>query len=430
VAAAEENIVTAGYWTVLKGNRNYRSLWSGEVVSLFGDWFNLIASASLISTMTGSGLAVGGLFVVRMLAPFLVSPFAGVAADRYNRKRLLIFSDLARAVVVLGFLLVRHESQVWLLYVLTALQLGISGIFFPTRSAILPDIVPPRELGTANAISSITWSVMLALGAAIGGLVAGEWGIYPAFLVDSLSFLVSAYFLSHIRYIPTHQIEAHEHSLGLALRQYVDGLRYLRNHLDTLAVALQKSALSLTVNGAYQVIQVVIAERIFVIGEGGGTGLGWLYAVGGLGTGLGPLIARRFSGDRSRPMRRWLAVSYGIMIVGLVLSAPLTSFGLVMFGNFIRTFGGGIIWVFSNQLLFQLAPHDVRGRVFGTEFALMTLSSAISTAAGGYLLDRTGLGVPGLLWLCAALTVIPGLLWGLWILRHPGGASELEEAGE
>jgi hypothetical protein len=73
---------SAGYLELFRGNGDFRNLWYGHVVSLFGDWFNLIASASLVSSLTGSGLAVGGLFVVRMLAPFLVSPIAGVAADR------------------------------------------------------------------------------------------------------------------------------------------------------------------------------------------------------------------------------------------------------------------------------------------------------------------------------------------------------------
>ncbi|MEP7357495.1 MAG: MFS transporter, partial [Anaerolineales bacterium] len=158
-----------GYVTLVRGNANYRNIWFGEIVSLFGDWFNLIASAALISRLTGSGVAVGGLFVVRMLAPFLISPLAGVWADRYNRRKLLLATDLSRAVIVLGFLLVRQPSQVWMLYVLTALQLGISGIFFPARNAILPDITTPAEMGAANALSSATWSVMLSLGAAIGG---------------------------------------------------------------------------------------------------------------------------------------------------------------------------------------------------------------------------------------------------------------------
>ena len=96
-----------GYLALVRTNRNFRFLWIGQVVSLLGDWFDLIASAALISHLTRSGLAVGSLFVVRMLAPFLVSPLAGVLADRYNRKTLLIIADILRGFIVLGFLTVR-----------------------------------------------------------------------------------------------------------------------------------------------------------------------------------------------------------------------------------------------------------------------------------------------------------------------------------
>ncbi len=403
-----------GYFSLVYNNRNFRTLWFGQIVSLFGDWFNLIASAALISQLTESGLAVGGLFVVRMLAPFLISPIAGVAADRYNRKHLLIFADLSRAVVVLGFLLVRDPHQVWLLYVLTFIQLAISGVFFPSRNAILPDIVAPSELGAANALSSATWSVMLALGAALGGIVAGEWGIYPAFIIDSATFLVSAVFIAGIRYIPPETLTGTQQSISLALRQYIAGLQYLKEHLDILILSLQKAANALFANGAFQVVQVALAEQVFVIGDGGGTSLGIFYAVTGVGTGIGPIVARRFTGDRSRSMRFAISLSYAITILGLILCAQLSSFGVVLLGTLLRAIGGGINWVFSTQLLLQLIPNQVRGRVFSTEFASLTLANAFGAAFGGYVLDSTTIGISGLLWFMAIITIIPGILWVLW----------------
>jgi MFS family permease len=221
----QENSIS--YSALVRGNANFRNLWLGQIVSLLGDWFNLIASASLLAQLSQSGAAIGGLFVVRMLAPFLMSPIAGVVADRYNRKHILIVTDVARAIVVCGFLLVRTTEQVWLLYALTAVQLAISGFFFPTRNAILPDIVSARELGAANALSSATWSTMLAFGAAIGGLVSGLWGNQPAFVIDVVTFIVSAFFISKIRYQFTDNLVAADKTVAAALKQYFEGLRYM-----------------------------------------------------------------------------------------------------------------------------------------------------------------------------------------------------------
>ncbi len=407
-----------GYLELIRKNQNFRDLWIGQVISLLGDWFDLIASASLISYLTGSGLAIGSLFVVRMLAPFLVSPLAGVLADRFNRKKLLIAADLLRGVVVLGFLFVRTPEQIWLLYVITAIQLALSGFFFPTRNAIIPDIVSRSELGAANAISTTTWSVMLSLGAAVGGIVAGEWGNYPAFVVDSISFFCSAFFISRIVY--THHLELlpeserSEQSISAAFRQYVEGLKYLKDHADILAIALQKSAVSFFVIGAFQVIQVALAEQVFVIGENGGTSLGFIYAVAGIGTGVGPIAARFFTHDHHGRVRLVLTLSYVAGVLGLIMAAPLAGFGMVLVGVFINSLGRGSIWTFSTQLLLELVPDKVRGRVFSSEFAMLTLSNAVSSAIGGWALDSAGMGISEILWWMAALLVIPGVLWLAW----------------
>lgn len=407
-----------GYLDLVRSNRNFRFLWFGQIVSLLGDWFNLIASASLIALLTQSGVAVGGLFVVRMLAPFLVSPIAGVAADRYNRKWLLILADVTRAVTVLGFLFVRQPHQVWFLYALTAVQLAISGFFFPARNAILPDIVARRELGAANALSSATWSVMLAFGAALGGLVAGEWGIYPAFVIDTLTFLLSALLIAQVAYehVPNPNLDT---SVAAALQEYLDGLRYLRRHIDYFVITLHKPAFSLLVSGMFQVIQVRLAEQVFVIGEGGSTGLGLLYASVGVGTGVGPILARRFTGDRGRALRIAIVVGYGITAAGLAIIGTLSSFGVVLIGTFLRGVGNGIGWVLSTQLLLQLLPDRVRGRVFSTEFAMFTLGNATGAAVGGWALDNPALNISHILWLMAALTVVPGVLWALWLFFRP-----------
>ena len=422
-----------GYLDLIRGNRNFRYLWFGQIVSLLGDWFNLIASASLVANLTESGLAVSGLLVARLLAPFFVSPFAGVAADRLPRKSLLIWSDILRGVTVLGFLLVREPSQVWLLYVLTAVQLGISGFFFPTKTAMLPDIVSERELGAANALSSATWSVMLALGAALGGLAAGVFGLYPAFILDALTFVLSAFLIARIDYqaaVPLAQRagESFRAALAEAVGQYVDGLLYLWQHRDILVIVLLKAFVSLLMWGPYQVIQITLSEQLYVIGAGGTIGLGLMYAANGVGTGIGPLGVRRFTGDRARALRVAIALAFVVSGVGMFLVAPLPSFGWFLVGLLLRGIGGGTIWVFSTQLLLEKLPNRVRGRVFATEFALHTLAGAIAAFLVGPALDAVGLDAT--LWTLAWLIVVPVAGWSWWTFGRSGAVKVAGATGD
>lgn len=405
--------IQTGYRELLRNNVNFRYLLSGHIISLLGDWFNLIATSTLIAQLTGSGTAIGALFVVRMIAPFIVSPFTGVAADRFNRKHLLVLSDILRAITVLGFLIVNEADEVWLLYVLTFIQLALSGLFFPTRNSILPDIVSKHELGAAIALGSATWSMMLALGAALGGIVAGYWGIYTAFVVDSATFILSAILLSRIEYVSELKKHPAAKVIKNSLNEYVDGLKYLKKHPDILFIALNKAAIYLFSFGGFQVIQVRIAEEIFVIGEGGSTGLGWMFAVAGIGTGIGPIIARRYIGDKENMLRFSIVIGYLIIIAGMLIIAPLLNFNSVLAGILIRGVGGGIVWVFSTQLLLQLLPGDFRGRVFSTEFAIFTLMSAVSAALVGGIMDME-ISLTELMLGMTFIGLIPTLLWTLW----------------
>ena len=408
-----------GYWELIRRNRSFRFLWLGQISSLLGDWFNLIASASLIALLTGSGFAVGSLFVIRMLAPFLVSPIAGVVADRYSRKHLLILTDIGRAIAVFGFLLVRDPEHIWLFYTLTAIQVGISGFFVPARTAILPEIVSPGGLGSANALGATTWSVMLALGAAIGGIVSGTWGIYPAFVIDGLSFLLSALFIAQIRSGSVSVREKSSRAAAEAMSQYIDGLRYFKRNPDVFTIALHKAAVALFITG-FQVVQVAIAREVFVLGVGGGVSLGILFAVTGVGSGIGPIVARYFTGDRDRPLRLGIFWGYLMAALGLAIGASLSSFGVVLCGTFLRGFGGSIVWVFSTQLLLQWVPNQVQGRIFATEFALFALMGAIGSAAVGAALDAS-LGLSEVTWWMAGLTTLPTVLWALSIWQTGNG---------
>ncbi len=119
---------SVGYVTLLRRNRNFRQLWLGQVVSQLGDWFDTLALFTLVLKLTGSGRIVGLVLVARFLPCVVVGPLSGVVADRFSRRSIMIWSDVARAVVVLGFLFVRRPEHIWLVYVLTVLQLSLLGL--------------------------------------------------------------------------------------------------------------------------------------------------------------------------------------------------------------------------------------------------------------------------------------------------------------
>ena len=390
-------------------------MWGGQIVSLLGDWFNTIASVALIAALTSSGPAVGGLFVVRMLAPFLTSPLAGVLADRYSRRNILIVSDLVRGFIVLGMLLVRSSDMVWLLYVLTALQLGTSSFFFTARTAILPDIVEKRALGTANAITSATWSVMLAVGAALGGFTAGWLGVHAAFAIDAVTFFVSALLVAQIRIAPGAVREQEVSSAAGTLQQYRDGLRYLVSHPDILIIALHKSALTVMFGTTFRVVQAAVADRVFPVGEEGGISMGLMFGAAGIGTGVGPIVVRYFLGDGQRRLRWAIAGGYVVGSIGLLVSAQLSSLESMLLGAVLAGVGNGLLWVFSSQLLLQMVEEKVRGRVLGTEFAMFTLASAAGSASVGVAMD-TALGLRGVMLTMAAFAFLPFTGWVLWIM--------------
>ncbi|MGA1198607.1 MAG: MFS transporter [Candidatus Latescibacterota bacterium] len=413
------NLPKVGYLQLIRNNKNWRYLWLGQIVSLLGDWFNLIASASLIATLTDSGFAIGGLFVVRALAPFLISPFAGVFTDRYNRKYILITCDLARIFIVLGFLFIKDPQFTWVIYALTAFQLAIGGIFFTARRAITPDIVAPNEIGPANAIGSATWSVMLAIGAAIGGLVSGAFGVYTAFAIDSVTFIISALIITRVQYhVPDEVTQSRSVSIWHFHKQYLEGLRYLKKYPEILAITLNKAALQLTLSSGYEIAQVQIAKDIFPMGVAGGISLGLLYATSGVGSGVGPILARTFTGDRISRLRLTITSGYFIAAIGLAIIATLHSFPIVIFGGLLRSIGGGIAWVFSTQLLLQLVPTHIRGRVFSFEQACFALTSSIAAATSGLLLDAFP-QLPHVILGMGVLTLIPGTFWAIWCFKRP-----------
>jgi len=402
-----------GYIDLLRRNRAFRQLWLGQVVSQMGDWFDTIALYTIILNLTGSGRDVGLLLVARFLPSFLFGPLSGVVADRFSRQRIMIVTDILRALVVLGFLFVRRADQLWIVYVLTVCQLGLSTFFEPAKTAAIPSIVEDRELVAANAISSVTWSVMLTLGAAIGGLITGWFGTDAAFILDAASYLLSAALIASIRVQKRRKRERQKLTVGRALgiTETIEGIRYVKDRPRVLALLLVKPAWG--IGGGILTLLAVFGERIFPVGKSAATGIGVLFAARGIGTAVGPIVARRMAGEVDKRMQAWIGIAFLIAGVFYAAFGSATSFvfALVVLG--VAHCGGSILWVFSTVLLQRGVDDKFRGRVFAAELALLTLTMAASNYTTGELLDRFQIS-PRLVTIGIGIFfLMPGLAWFL-----------------
>lgn len=399
-----------GYLELLRRNPHYRNLWLAQFISNLGDWFNLLASATLIASITQSGAAVSYLFLARLLPVFVVTPFAGVLVDRINRKAILVAADVLRALTVLGFLLVREPSHVWLFYLLNVLQFALSALYPPAHSAVLANVVAPRDLITANALDGFTWSSMLAIGALLGGIAAAFFGVRAAFVIDSLSFILSAFFVSRVQLL--YQSATRGATRGGFL-DFVDGLRYLQVRPFLLGLALVKASGAL-IWGAVNVLEVPLANTVFPINGSGALTLGLMYAAVGLGTGVGPLVLRRVWGDSRAGILWAIVISFALMSVGVMSVGLAPSLPWLLIAVFVRTFGTGGLWVFSATMLQSLTGDEFRGRVFAFEFTMLTLAQSIGTLWAGFAQDRLQLHVQSIFTIMALVSGFVTLGWLLF----------------
>lgn len=400
----------------MRSNADVRRLWGGTIVSLFGDWFNTLALYRLALDLTGSEAALGGVFLTKMLPLALASPIAGVLADRLDRRHLMIGADLVRAGIVLCFLLIREPDQLWLLYTLGAAQIAVSAAFTPAKNAVLPLITKPGELLTANALLAATWSTMLAVGAAAGGPAVDLFGTDVVFVLDAATYLVSAVFIARIR-VPKTVLEdepgPRQSVLRVAGSKVIEGWRYVLARPAVRRITFAKATWGIGGGGLVFAL-ALLGNDLFP--TAGTTGIGILFAARGLGTGIGPIVARSLFTDE----RRWpvvlgacvIASGLGYLAITVVSDYRWVVAACVVFAHA----ASGANWVLSTTLLQERSRDAFRGRVIATDWLLVTLIQSVSIFVASLLLEAgvslltviAGLGVlevaAGLAWIA---TVVP-----------------------
>lgn len=371
------------YWRLLKTNRDFRLLYFGTLISLGGDWFLTVALLDLVLQLTGSATLASVMLLCQTLPIFLFTPHAGHVIDRLDRQKLMIAVDLARAVACLLPLLARTPAMLPFAYAgVIIISIG-SAYFEPTSHAALPNLVADEDLGAANVLMGSTWGTMLAVGAALGGLVTMQFGRDASFIVDAISFIVSAILLKMIR-TPFSETREATHVQPPLLESIRETIRFAKEHPRVLGL--------LTVKGGYGIGGGVIA-MLSVFGrevfKAGAFGIGLLFAARGLGALLGPFLVRAVI-RRDESQYRAIAfciIAFGAGYTALALSKSLT-FGLIAI--FFAHLGGGAVWQISSYGLQRETPDAIRGRVFSADYGFVTLTLALSGLAAGIASDRYG----------------------------------------
>ena len=405
---------------LLRRNRNYRFMWAGQIVSEIGDNFNNIAVFALAMALTHSGLVVTGVLLARAIPAITVGPLAGVLLDRFDRKRIMVASDLVRALVALGFILAVTSHRIWVLYAFSALLMAASPFFSAGRSAILPTIASPEEIHTANSLTQTTQWMTLTVGTFLGATVVAI-GYKWAFGFNALSFIFSAWCIWNLRapdaagFRAKRKIRPEGDSIR-PFREYRDGLRYVRSVPLVFAIALLSVGWA-TGGGAAQILFTLFGEVVF---NRGASGIGLIWGFAGLGLLTGGVFANWLGRRLSfKGYKLTVFIDYVVYGVTYVLFSRAQQFHLALVFIFLSRVVMAVNGVLNYSYLLRTVPNHFRGRVFATidtfTWSMMMVSMMGAGIASMHFDPRIIGTVAGLL--SSATAIFWG--WANWTGRLP-----------
>lgn len=407
------------YPQLLKQNRSFRRLFLGQVVSELGNWFNFIAALGVVRLVSNADPEAATLLFISRLVPFtIVSPIAGAFVDRWSRRTVMIVTDLLRVIVALAFLLVRTRDDLWIAYLSMVVLTVLTAFFEAAKNASVPNITGEKDLLAGNALMFSSRFLFMSLGAALGGWTAANVGYDAAFLINALSFLVSAYSVWLVPDVDTRQaseVEFESISRKIYSGYWTDireGWAYIVTHGPVAAILAANIVWALG-GGAVN----FLAERLGALVFAGPSGMSQdsavaaLYFASGLGLFIGMMIARRV-GIYFEVKRRTIGfIGWSLVIQGVVFAMtglmPSLFLACVMIG--LSRVILGAEFAVQEALLMRLVPDKLRGRVSTTDRAAELLIWSLSTAIAGWSLHsitvRTVTVIAGL------LSSMAGIMW-------------------
>jgi MFS family permease len=376
---------------LLRNNSNYRNTWMAQVVSEIGDYFNNVAVFALVMEKSGSGMVVSVVMLSRAIPAVLAGPVAGVLLDRMDRKRIMIASDLIRAVIALGFVLTINQPRPWLLYLLSAALMFASPFFTAGRAAILPTIATSEELHSANSLTQITQWATITIGTLLAGYSAASLGYASAFVINALSFVFSAVAIAFIS-VPggfrAARRDGTHHTRGW--HEYREGLRYMWSVPLMIGIAMISVGWAIG-GGAAQILFALFGEKVF---HRGAAGIGSIWGFAGIGLLIGG-TAGHILGKRASfaGQKRAVTASYILHGTSYMLFSQAESWTAALGWMTSSRVGMAVTSVLNNSQLLRHTPDEFRGRVFSTleslRWAVMILSMAAAGIASQYVSPRT-----------------------------------------
>ena len=401
------------YIRLVRENKTYRQFWLAAFISMFGEWFNTIALFLLILKYTDSELLLGILMAVRMGCFALMQPFFGLLADRVNRKKLMIITNILQMFLALVFIAVDGPEDMWWMFLCSGGMMAMHGLYVTAERAALPNIVSSDDLTTANALDSATWSTALCLGAFAGGLVVSEFGVNVAFVIDSVTFLIGTILLIPLIVPQTFDKMSSGSIITSAFKDIWIGQKRIKSDPRLFRIIFAKTSWNIAGGGLAGVFLVLAGNDVEFVGAA--LGFGIFFFARGVGTGIGPILARRlFKNSEKWPrLIGLLIVVSGLfyLLVGFSLNGPLLlTLALVTLAH---TASGGN-WVLSTVLTQQWVEDEMRGRVFSTDMLLLSLGQVISTISAGYLVEHDYVNLQQGILAYACLMILSGCIFTLW----------------
>jgi len=413
-------IIMRDFLQLLQRNRNYRYTWMGQVVSEVGDHFNNVAVFALGLALTHSGLVVTGIMLARAIPAMFVGPLAGVVLDRFDRKRIMIASDLLRAVFALGFILTVRHPRTWVLYVFSALLMVASPFFTAGRSSILPTIANEAEIHTANSLTQTTQWMTLTIGAFLGSTVVTV-GYTLAFVFNALSFLFSAWAIWHLRAAGSAGFRVERKNLTETevvrpWHEYREGLQYIRSVPLVMAIVLLAVGWA-TGGGAAQILFALFGGIVF---NAGAAGIGALWGCAGIGLLVGGVIGNTIGKKLSfAAYKRAVFVNYVIHGGAYVLFSLAPRFDQALFFIALSRAAIAVNSILNYSYLLRTVSNQFRGRVFATMETLTWTTMMLSMMGAGIGSTHYSPRVIGTV--AGLLSSSTALFWGLanWTGRLP-----------